>query len=149
MIAKKEYSINDTVYIAGIDSKNNTLVPGRVIKIFNIEIDNYNKDTQYYLIEVPTSIEPLLEVRTWETISQDKHGPVGAIREASQFPIPDRKYLSKIGLSFDDGDVDYEPTEDEILAAIEKSKSVAEHQPLQFKNTTKPKRRYHSRKKKQ
>jgi hypothetical protein len=149
MNTKKEYSINDTVWIAGIDTGNaNPLVPGRVIKIFNLDFENYDPERQYYVIEIPSSIEPLLEVRTWETISQDRHGPVGGVRNATNYPIQDRKFLSKLGMYFDDGETDYEPSEQEILAAIEKSKSVSEHQPLIYKQGVKPKRRYHNNRKK-
>ncbi len=147
MMTKKEYNINDTVWIAGIDSRSNSLVPGRVVKIFNIDLGSYDPSTQYYVIEIPTHIEPLLEIRTWEMISQDKHGPVGAIREVSTKPVVDKKLLSKIGMFYDDGEVDYEPSEEEILAAIEKSKAVAEHQPLNLK-PNKPKRKFYNRKKK-
>lgn len=147
MNTKKEYSVNDTVWIAGIDNKNNFLTPGRIVKIFNIDTDNYDPGIKYYVIAIPTHIEPLLEIRTWETISQDSHGPVGAIREISTNPIVDKKLLSKIGMQFDDGEVDYEPSDEEILAAIEKSKSVSEHQPLNLK-PNKPKRKFYNRKKK-
>lgn len=147
MKTKKEYSLNETVWIAGIDIKNNNLVPGRVIKIFNIDAPNYDQSIKYYIIEIPTCIEPILEIRTWEMMSQDNHGPVGAIREAVNNPIVDKKYFSKIGMYFDDGEVDYEPSEEEILAAIEKSKAVAEHQPLNLK-ASKPKRKFYNRKKK-
>jgi len=147
MKTKKEYSLNETVWIAGIDIKNNNLVPGRVIKIFNIDAPNYDQSIKYYIIEIPTCIEPILEIRTWEMMSQDNHGPVGAIREAVNNPIVDKKYFSKIGMYFDDGEIDYEPSEEEILAAIEKSKAVAEHQPLNLK-PNKPKRKFYNRKKK-
>lgn len=147
METKKEYSLNDTVWIAGIDSRNNVLVPGRVIKIFNIDSYNYDPTIKYYVIEIPTHIEPLLEIRTWDTISQDQHGPVGAIRIVSTNAVVEKKVLSKIGMYFDDGEVDYEPSDEEILAAIEKSKTLAEHQPLNFK-PNKPKRKYYNRKKK-
>lgn len=148
MITKKEYDLNDTVWIAGIDSKHNNLVPGKVIKIFNIETHSYDPKIKYYVIEIPTHIEPLLEIRTWETISQDGHGPVGAIREISTRPVVDKKLLSKIGMFYDDGEVDYEPSDAEILAAIEKSKALNEHQPLNLKSP-KPKRKFHYKKKKQ
>jgi hypothetical protein len=148
MITKKSYNINDIAWIAGINSKSNRLVSGRVIKIFTIEIDNYDPTIQYYVIEVPTSIEPLLEIRTWETMSQDKHGPVGCIRDVSEDPVVDKKCLKKLGMFYDDDEVDYEPSEEEILAAIEKSKAVTVHPPLHLKST-KLKRRFYNRKKKQ
>lgn len=147
MLTKKEYNIDDIVWIAGINSTNNCLVPGRIVKLFHIDIMNYDPSIQYYVIEIPSSIEPLLEVRTWETISQDKHGPVGAIREVTSNPFVDKRSLGKIGMFYDDGEVDYEPSEQEILAAIEKSKAVAEHQPLNLK-PNKPKRKFYNRKKK-
>jgi len=148
MNTKKEYSLNDTVWIAGICSKNNFLVPGRVVKIFNIEFGTYDPSITYYVIEIPSSIDPVLEIRTWDTISQDQHGPVGGIRDAVSSPIVDKKYFSKIGMYFDDNEVDYEPSDAEILAAIEKSKALNEHQPLNLKSP-KPKRKFHYKKKKQ
>lgn len=147
MITKKEYEIDDNVWIAGVFGKSNPLVSGKIIKIFNLDYKNYDQNIKYYVIEIPSSIEPLLEIRTWDTISQDKHGPVGAIRAVSVNPITDKRYFEKIGMFFDDSEVDYEPSEEEILAAIEKSKSVSEHQPLNLK-PNKPKRKFYNRKKK-
>lgn len=144
MKTKKEYNINDAVWIAGI-SKPNKLIEGRIVKVFHITYSTYDPTVKYYVIEIPTSIDPLLEVRTWETISQDNLGPVGGIRDIMQNHA-DSKNVTRMGFIIED-DLEYEPSEDEILAAIEKSKSIAEHQPLIMKEH-KPKRKFYNRKKK-
>ena len=81
MTVKKKYAVGDTVWIYGISKNNVKSTQGTVIKVFTIDYDNYNKEP-HYLVEVPTEIEPLLEVRTWHTISQTKDGHVGGIRDA-------------------------------------------------------------------
>jgi hypothetical protein len=161
MKIKKSYNIGDTVWIYGISRNNVKSTQGTVIKEFTIDYGNYNKDL-HYVIEVPTEIEPLLEVRTWHTISQTKDGHVGSVREAISDPDAARKYLSTIGMNFtsaDDScmDVEHEgmellddndPSADEIHAALEKSQKNNSHGPLIIKET-KPKRRsYPPRKKK-
>jgi len=146
MITKKEYSINDTVWIAGIDQKNNALVPGRIIKAFNIDTNNYDASIVYYVVEIPSSIEPILEIRTWETISQDEIGPIGMLRDIKDALGPTNKFIKKIGYDSNDVEED-EPSQEQILAAIEKSRKVATHDPLILK-TNKPRRRRFSNKKK-
>ena len=161
MMVKKKYNIGDIVWIYGISKGNTKSTQGTVIKKFTIDYENYNNEP-YYLIEVPTEIEPLLEVRTWHTISQTKDGHVGSIRETFVDPDAARKMLSRIGMDvvsseeftgdghdgmgsldeFEDG-----PTADEIHAAMERSQQSSVLPPLNLKDH-KPKKRHFARKKK-
>ena len=61
--------IGDTVWIAGIAPY---LTEGKVVHSFILPD---NALTQY-VIEVPTPIDPLYEVRNWYTISLTKEGPL-------------------------------------------------------------------------
>jgi hypothetical protein len=163
MTVKKRYNIDDTVWIYGISKNNIKSTQGTVIKKFTIDYGNYNNEP-YYIIEVPTEIEPLLEVRTWHTISQTKDGHVGSIRETLVDPDAARKMLSKIGMdvvSIDEGDIgdghnsmdstldDFEdgPTADQIHAAMERSQQSSILPPLNLKDP-RPKKRHFARKKK-
>lgn len=95
MEIKKEYQLGDTVWIYGIGSE---LTKGTVVKTFLIDYPNVNTET-YYVIHIPTSIEPLLEIRNWETISQDNIGPVGGLRFAFENYDSTRKVLAQGGIS--------------------------------------------------
>jgi hypothetical protein len=158
MKIKKSYNVEDTVWIYGIGRTNEKSTQGKVIKVFTIDYGNYNKEP-HYLVEIPTEIEPLLEVRTWHTISQTKDGHVGSLREVFENPDAAHKMLSRTGMAFistDDEEVgddsmsseDYDDiSPDEIHAALEKSQKDGEHGPLVTREP-KPKRRNYHRKKK-
>ena len=152
MKIKKHYKLGDTVWIYGISRKENELRSGIVIKTFHIDRPGY-EDTEHYVIEVQTDIEPILEIRTWKSISQDDVGPVGSIREALTDPESAKKYLSKIGVILADGTpnplyYDDDPSPEEIHAALEKSQSTSVHQPLILKeNKIKRKPRFQHNKK--
>ena len=92
-------------------------------------------DTQY-VIEIPTEIEPLLEIRSWMTISQDECGPLGCFRDISNNNIDlVNKFVSKVGYSEPDDTIDDdEPTADQIHKAIEKSIDNTVHPPLVIKD---------------
>jgi hypothetical protein len=98
MIVKKKYAVGDTVWIYGINRDNTRSVQGTVIKMFTIDYGNYNKEP-HYLVEVPTEIEPLLEVRTWHTISQSKDGHVGGLRDAFSDTDAAHKMLARTGVA--------------------------------------------------
>lgn len=163
MTVKKRYNTGDTVWIYGISKNNTKSTQGVVIKKFTIDYENYNNEP-YYIIEVPTEIEPLLEIRTWHTISQTKDGHVGSLRETLVDPDAARKMLSRIGMdvvSTDEGDTedghdgmgstldDFEdgPTADQIHAAMERSQQSSVLPPLNLKDP-RPKKRHFARKKK-
>lgn len=144
MTIKTLYEINDTVWIHGI-TNDNRLVKGKVIKKFTMDYQGYDNEW-YYVVAVPTEIEPLLEIRTWHNISQDNKGPIGAFRNLNSKSIVD-KFISKVGYKAtneeDDSD---EPSSEEIIAALEKSQKGIIHQPLNLKDNKKPRRRFTKRK---
>jgi hypothetical protein len=154
MTVKKKYNVGDVVWIYGIRRDNSISTQGTVIKAFTIE--GYNE--LHYVVEIPTEIEPLLEIRTWQTISQSKDGHVGSLREAFDNPDAAHRMLSRTGMavismeeqleeddtgSFAEDDI----SPDAIHAALEKSKQDVSHGPLNLKDA-KPKRRNFARKKK-
>jgi hypothetical protein len=53
-------------------------------------------------MSIPTEIEPLLEIRSWHSISQTKDGHVGIIREALEDPSAAKRFLSRIGVGLID-----------------------------------------------
>ena len=154
MTVKKKYNVGDTVWIYGVNQTNVKSTQGTVVKAFTIE--GYNE--VHYVVEIPTEIEPLLEIRTWQTISQTANGHVGSLREAFSDPDAAHKMLSRTGMavisedeesvndnmgSFEEDDISPEA----IHAALEKSQQSGSHSPLNLK-TEKPKRRNFARKKK-
>lgn len=144
MTTKKEYAVGDPVWIYGIGVKNN-LTKGKVIKLVDLSDAGYNPG-KHYIIEVPTYIDPLLEIRTWETMSQDDRGPIGAMRDVGEL-VSTIKMVKQTGFTYDE---DYEedgPSSEEIRAALEKSQLGTTHQPLILKEN-KPRRRQFNRKKK-
>jgi hypothetical protein len=152
MKVKKHYKLGDTVWIYGVDCRSDSIRAGKIVKTFHIDQLEYSS-LEHYVVEVPTDIEPILEIRTWKTISQDENGPVGSIREALTDPESARKFLSKIGVTLADGSqnpVYYsedEPSPDQIHAALEKSQASASHQPLILKDVKSKIRRRIPRKK--
>lgn len=146
MTVKKEYNIGDPVWVYGISPRNTKPVKGKVIKIVDLKDAGY-LDGPHYVIEIPTHIDPLLEIRTWENMSQDSRGPVGALREVGELAATIKR-AGSVGFGFDDEYEDGDPTPDEIHAAIEKAQQATAHQPLIIKEQ-KPKRRNFSRKRKQ
>lgn len=153
MTVKKKYNVGDTVWIYGIQRDNVKSTQGTVVKAFTIE--GYNE--VHYVVEIPTEIEPLLEIRTWQTISQTADGHVGSLREAFSDPDAAHKMLSRTGMaviSLDDEENDDtgsfaedDISPDAIHAALEKSRQDVSHGPLNLKSE-KSKRRNFARKKK-
>jgi hypothetical protein len=159
MTVKKKYNIGDTVWIYGVNRSNSKSTQGTVVKSFTIE--GYND--VHYVVSIPTEIEPLLEIRTWRSISQTKDGHVGGLREAFEDPDAAHKMLARTGMavisvdeefagdghdgmgSFADDEDDISP--EAIHAALEKSQQDVTHAPLNLKQE-KPKRRNFARKKK-
>ena len=144
MLIKKEYKAGDEVWIHGI-TPSNKLTKGKVITGIDLSAQGY--DELHYIIEIPTHIEPLLEIRTWHTMSQDDKGPVGSMRNLNDFSPSDNKKIKQLGYNYESYDAEDDPTPDEIMAALEKSTSGLTHKPLHIKET-KPKRKYFPRKKK-
>jgi hypothetical protein len=150
MTVKKQYAVGDTVWIYGITRSNAKPVQGKVIKIVDLNDAGYSVGN-HYIIEVPSHIEPLLEIRTWHNISQDEKGPVGSLRKLGNIEST-IKFAGTVGFAFDDQPAP-ETIEDEdgidaeqIHAALQKSQMDMEHAPLNLK-PEKPKRRYFKKKK--
>jgi hypothetical protein len=152
MMIKKSYNVGDTVWIYGIDLRSNKPKKGVVVKSFTLDLDGYD-DKTYYVVSIPNEIEPLLEIRTWHTISQDEKGPVGSFRELSKDIDITQKVLSKTGMSIDreypedDFFDEDEVSPEKIRAALEKSQEAVSHAPLNLKDA-KPKPKYKPRKRK-
>lgn len=142
MTIKKTYRFGDTVWIYGIDQTNKKPVQGTVVHQFTLDGNN---EVQY-VIEIPTQIDSLLEVRTWQQISQDKNGPVGVLREALTGEPATIKFLNKTGVFIEPEEETSELEDfihpDKIHAALEQSQQQSVHQPLDLK----PKKRYYKRK---
>jgi hypothetical protein len=144
MTIRQKYSIGETVWIYGIYVRNDVPVAGQIIHRFNLSFDNFDPAVEHYVIAVDSHIEPLIEVRTWETISQDEHGPVGGLRGLGN--TADRKVLAKTGFDLGDfymeADEDLDdPTPEQIYAAMERSQQTAVLPPLIMKqNKPRPQR---------
>jgi hypothetical protein len=150
MTVKKQYAVGDTVWIYGINRNNAKPLRGKVVKVVDLSDAGYSVG-DHYIIEVPTHIEPILEIRTWHNISQDEKGPVGSFRTIGNFEST-IKFAGTVGFAFDDRPP-ADPVEDEdgidaeqIHAALQKSQMDMEHAPLNLK-PEKPKRRYFKKKK--
>ena len=142
MTVKKEYNVGDEVWVYGI-TKQNRITKGKVVH--SLEIPGFGGT--YYVISIPTEIEPLLEIRTWETMSQDSQGPIGAFRDLKSTTFDSTiKFVTKVGFAAPEELEEFdEPTADEIHAALEKSQKNVAHAPLNLK-PEKPKRRYFKKK---
>lgn len=149
MTVKKDYEIGDSVWIHGV-GREKKLTQGTVVKSFKIDQQAFQSNT-YYVVAIATHVEPLLEVRTWETISQDNQGPVGGFRELQNLD-PVHKLINQSGYHYSlDNDEDDDPSDEQIQAAINKSMNNSFHQPLILKDANKPKprRRFNRRRSKE
>jgi hypothetical protein len=163
MTVKKRYNIDDTVWIYGITNGKST--EGKIVQWFRVPMEGWDQNKVHYVVAIPTEIESLLEVRTWETISQTKDGHVGSLREAFTDPDAAHRMLARTGVAFISTDEeftgdghdgmgsiaeDYEdgPSPDEIHAALEKSQQDSSHGPLVLKEVKPKRRNYPPRKKK-
>jgi hypothetical protein len=159
MTVKKKYNIGDTVWIYGITNAKST--EGKIVQTFVIKQEGWSQNI-HYVIAIPTEIEYLLEVRTWETISQTKDGHVGSVREAFSDPDAAHRMLARTGMAFLSADEEFTgdghdsmgsfANEDDIdpdliHAAMERAQKDVSHTPLMIKDA-KPKRRNFTRKKK-
>ncbi len=148
MTIKKDYAIGDTVWIHGV-GKEKKLTKGTVVKTCNI---NYwgDSSTTYYIVAIPTHIDPLLEIRTWETISEDSTGPIGGFRNFDDLDATN-KLLGRSGYLYDSVTEEDDPSDEQIQAAINKSLNSQLHQPLILKDANKPKtrRRFNRRRSKE
>ncbi len=132
MKIKKQYEMKDPVWI---HLGNGKLTKGTVIDIFDLAHAGYDKDMEFYIVEIPTEIEALLEVRTWETMSQDAKGPIGCYRTIKEHSFSTQRYLGKVGIELPkvqineetilSDDIDpLDPTPEEVNAAIERAENA-------------------------
>lgn len=140
---KKEYNSGDNVWIHGVSSSNK-LTKGTVIT--SVDLSDKGFTELQYIISIPTHIEPLLEVRTWHTMSQDDKGPIGSMREIKEHISSNKKKISQLGFYNTERIDDIDPTPEEIMAALEKSTDGLTHKPLNLKDN-RPKKRFYKRKK--
>jgi hypothetical protein len=108
---KKVYKIGDHAWVYGVSSGAGYNKPVKGTVVHTCEIDGY-PGTQY-VIAVPTGIDDLLEVRSWESISQDAKGPVGSFREQVINKPGTQKMLSRVGLVMPDVELNPELEDDE------------------------------------
>jgi len=145
MNVKKHYKVGDDVWIFGITVENK-ITKGKVISAVDLSTVGFIEP--HYIISIPTHIEPLLEIRTWQTMSQDENGPIGSLRELGGVTNVDNKKMRQAGYVYaPDSHYDDDPSPDQIMAALEKSTDGLTHKPLQIKEA-KPKRKYYPKRKK-
>jgi len=81
------------------------------IIVHEMNIDRY-PDT-HYVISIENGIEDLLEVRTWEEISQDDQGPIGSFRELLMNQHATQKKLLRTGMRLPDVELNPEFIDDQ------------------------------------
>lgn len=159
MKIKKQYELKENAWIHLGDGK---LHKGTVVDIFDLAHAGYDPGIEFYIVAVDTEIEPLLEVRTWEQMSQDAKGPIGSYRGIKQ-DFATKKFLGKVGIVVPTeqatvkevikevvpADVDdiYDPTPEEVNAAIERAARQQKDMYTKMPLSEKPKRFYGKRKK--
>jgi hypothetical protein len=120
MSVKTKYTVGDTVWIAGISRNNTRLTEGVVIK--ELDLSEKGFSDKQYIISVPSPIEPLLEVRNWQTISEDSHGPVGGFRGLTEdMADSTTKLVNRVGLIADEYTIPSEPAPDQLELPLEES----------------------------
>jgi hypothetical protein len=160
---KEEYKIKQPVWIHMGESK---LVGGRVVEVIDLVHlkEGYSEDNELYVIEIPSSIEPIYEVRTWEQISPTAKGPINLFTQVKDDLQAANRMLKKIGIVLPDGtmatndtddfDVDGhdgmgsidEPTPEQIHAAMERAEQ-ANRDGFTIETVSKTKPRFNNRKK--
>jgi len=140
---KTEYNIKDAVWI---HNGERTLVQGRVVEIIDLEHleEGHDPARELYIIELKTGIDDIYEVRSFDQISPDANGPIGLFRREDV--KTENRLLKKIGMPLPEGALDYEPTPDEIHAALQRSQEASKHAPLNTGRKTAPKKRYFKKK---
>ena len=161
---KEEYKIKQPVWIHMGESK---LVKGRVVEVIDLVHlkEGYNENNELYIIEIPSSIEPIYEVRTWEQISPTANGPINLFTQVKGELQSANRMLKKIGIVLPDGTVNNEvyndefagdghdgmvsieePTPEQIHAAMERAEQ-ANRDGFTIETVSKTKPRYDNRKK--
>jgi len=149
---KKHPNIKDTVWLHIGEPK---LVKGRVVAIIDFSHlgEDYSVENKHYVIEIPTGIEPIYEVRNYDSISFDATGPINLYRTLKSHD--EARYLKKLGIKVplypqssdlnEESELD-EPTPEQISAALERSQEVNKHTALTLSSEAKPKKRFYKKK---
>lgn len=137
---KKEFNIRDKVWIHIGEP---TLSEGRVVEIITLDHlnENYPKGRELYVIEIQTGIDPIYEVREFDTISPDAAGPIMCYRNMEMM-LHAGRYLRKVGIKLphatggsnpidfpdmdlypDEGEAS-DPTPEQIHAAMERAEKA-------------------------
>jgi hypothetical protein len=97
---KQYYDIKDQVWI---HLGEQSLVEGRVVEIVDLEHLNegHSREQELYVIEIPTPIEPVYEVRNYDQISPDADGPLMIYRNL-QGVVAANRLLKKVGVKLPD-----------------------------------------------
>lgn len=91
---KQEYKIKDEVWIH-LGEPN--LVPGRIVKIFDLtELNENHTDQKQYVIEIKTGIQDIYEVRNFEMISPTPEGPINLFKNINT--VGPSRFLKKTGI---------------------------------------------------
>ena len=116
-LIKKDYKVGDKAWVYGVTAGPgyNRLTEGRVVHIMDIE--GYS-DTQY-VIAISNGIEDLLEVRSWQSMSQDGKGPIGSFRELLMNRHAEQKVLMRTGMRLPDIDLNPDFLEDDLPDPIQ------------------------------
>ena len=114
MKVKKKYKIGDKAWIYGISTGTGFNRPIEGTVVHQLEIEGFYGT--HYVIAIDNEIETLLEIRSWETMSQDSKGPIGSFRENIKKYSAARKVLARTGLVLpftdDEDETDTESEED-------------------------------------
>jgi hypothetical protein len=114
---KKEYNIGDSAWIYGVAAGPgyNRLTQGTVVH--SMEIEGYSGT--HYVIAISNGIEDLLEVRTWDSMSQDDKGPIGSFRELLMNRPAEQKMLLRTGMRLPDVELNPEFIDDDLPDPIQ------------------------------
>ena len=139
---KKEYNIKDTVWI---HIGERTLVQGRVVDVFDLSHleEGHNAEDELYVVEINAGIENTYEIRTYEQISSDAIGPIGIFRSGEHKET--NRLMKKVGMPLPEGAMEYEPTPDEIHAALQRSQDSIKHDPLPTGKRAPAKKRFYKK----
>lgn len=115
---KNEYKVRDEVWIhLGEPS----LVPGRIVKIFDLmELNEDHGNQKQYVIEIKTGIEDIYEVRNFNMISPTPEGPINLFRNVNT--IGPARFLKKTGIKLPPSalQINNEPEENTVDTTQEK-----------------------------
>ena len=139
-----ELKINDSAWIH-LGEK--YLVEGKIVHIFDLEGDYTPAARRIYVLEIDTSIDPICEARTIDSISPDKDGPINLFRKEDHSTA--NRLTKQLGMPLPQGVMDYEhpePSVEEINAALDRSHDATRHTSSIPKESRPKKRTYYKKK---